>query len=168
MKELRLPPLRNSNFQNLVFEAQLKTFLFHGKIMFSSWNTHFFISNHSINFKISDVMMSFWMHLLNYESFGHETSPSNRKICRNILHDLEDWILSPGLFWFTNLSQSIKTKYEEFVVFNSFEGLHRGKQVIPRSKSFNGVLSKQIFPSLFSESIIDDVQDPRATLINLL
>ena len=36
MKELRLLSLRNSNFKNLVFEAQLKTFLFHGKIMFGS------------------------------------------------------------------------------------------------------------------------------------
>ena len=71
----------------------------------------FYISNHSINFKIFDVVMSittwgrihYWIYLLNRKSLRNKiwaanTNSHKQYFLENILNDLEDWVLVPGPF----------------------------------------------------------------------
>ena len=65
----------------------LRIFLFRRKVMFHSWDIHFFcIFNHPMIYKIFDVMMGisiwawvhFWIYLLNENKLSHQTLAIDR------------------------------------------------------------------------------------------
>ena len=60
---------------------------------------------------------------MNRKSFGRETWPimrySHRKKLGNILHDMEDWVLNPGLFNLLTYRIESKSNNDEFVIFHS-------------------------------------------------
>ena len=100
-----------------------------------------YILNHSINFKLCDVMICistwgsvhFWAYLLNHKSFSHETWPTSgyshgqyfyKILC--IIFLIEFWIQALfNLLTYSNLS---KTNYNEFAFLYSFQGVLRDNE----------------------------------------
>lgn len=88
--------------ENVLFEAQFKHFLFHGKIRVQKLRDRVhFLTHWTIFFSRGEMFLG------------------------NILHSLENWVLNPGQFQLTTYrAQLIENQSYGFVVVYSFEGVH--------------------------------------------
>ena len=70
--------------------------------------------------------------ILNRKSVGHELDQliviAMGNIFSKILLELEDWVLIPGPFYFTNLTQFAKVNHDQFVIFHFFESVDWDKR----------------------------------------
>ena len=102
---------------------RLRIVLFFRKVMFRTQDIKFLFFNHSMICQNCDVIMSistwdrvhFSIYLLNHNSLGHQTWPTDRykqgtTIFSNLLNNLEDVGYVPGPFQFSNLLQLVNNQ----------------------------------------------------------